>query len=188
MFRIFSTLILAFNCFYATAASIDENLSNGMKLRAAVVASSDSGDLSTSNIVAAMRNNPDVAALVFIYSVEAQPNLLDGLVQSMPDDLGGALIDAVLVAIKYDVPVLRPLVSSLAEHNVPLAQEAIYAVTEVFPEEAKQVFDWILMANVEAREAFESSYTDALAAADSEGTRNGEIYEAYEPEDDVSPA
>lgn len=172
----------------AFSGSLQENIDSNMGLRAAVVDAKHSQQLNSDNVLEAMLKNPDAAALIFLYAIETDIELLDALIAGTPEALDGAVIDAVLIAVKYDLPVLERLLQSLATNNVPLAKEVIYAVTEVFPEKAKQVFDVLVAANVEATDSFEQSYTAALAAMESEGTQNGELYEAYEPEDDVSPA
>lgn len=188
--RIAAGLVLGSAIFSTAAVSgtLQGNIENGMGLRSAVVDAHASSQLTASAVIEAMSQNRKAASLIFLYAVEAAPDLLSSLLTDLPASLEGAVIDAVLVAVKHDLPILYPILTALAVTNVPLGKEVIYAVTEVFPERAKQIFDVLVATNNEATEAFEDSYTDALAAMESEGTQNGDLYEAYEPEGDVSPA
>lgn len=170
------------------AGSINDNLAAGSELRQAVSESQSAGDLNAESVVSAMQKHRKNAALIFLYSAESNSAILEELLTGLPDELESAVIDAVLVAVMHDLPILQSLISAIAKANVPLAKEVIYAVTEVFPEKSKLIFDYMILANNEAQQEFENSYTDALAAMGSEGTQNGDLYEAYEPEEDVSPA
>lgn len=181
-------LLLPFSVALVHAGSIEENLSSGKSLREAVLATHGSNELDVAKVFAAMEARPEQAPLVFLYSIEANKSLLPDLIKSRQDKHNQAIIDAFLVAVKFDLPILGDMIRVIAKLAPELAKEIIYAVVEVFPDRAHEIFELFAAANEAARGEFEESYTRAFAGVGREGTQRGDLYEAFEPEDDVSPS
>lgn len=183
---IFATFMVCFGV--VSSATVTENIANGLKLRAAVENAHSTGQLNAAEVIAAMRQNPNDAALILIYAIETNAELIPGLVGEFTEDVHGAVIDAVLVSTKNELGFLDGLLGEIAKVDVELASEIIYAVAEVFPAQAKKTFSVLSSANPNATNQFEDSYTEAIAIHDAEGLRDGNTYETYEPEQDVSPS
>lgn len=180
-------LLFGFGVSLAQAASIGENVSSGNTLREAVNQTFASGDLDVGGVFTAMDSGSLEPALVFLYSVEADQGLLEGLVAASQPRHADAIIDAVLLAVKFDLPVLEALLSALALGSVELSTEVIRAVVQVFPGKAIAVLDILIAANPDAKDVFQSAYDAAVAAGDGP-SGDLELYEMFEPEDDVSPS
>lgn len=171
----------------ATAGTLQSNLDAGESLRAAVVDTHSSGELNVESVLEAMTNNSSAAALLFLYSVESDPSLLPSLLSLHQSNHQIAIIDAYLVAAKHDLPVLVPMLEGVAVISPELAGDILYAITDVFPESARDAFEVLAAANPEEIDVFEGSYTSALSTTGTTADDSGETYEAVEPERDVSP-
>ena len=185
--KFLSLLVGLFLATNVAAQALQLSLDSGKSLRAAVLGAHDSGELSAESVLKAMTDNPDSAALLFLYAVESDPNLLSSLLSAHQASHQIAIIDAYLVAAKHDLPVLVPMLEGVAVISPELAGDILYAITDVFPESARDAFEVLAAANPEEIDVFEGSYTSALSTTGTTADDSGETYEAVEPERDVSP-